>query len=108
MSVFDKDIVLDEAAFDTAIADFAALGDQLQQLRNDIEEMLQILKSGFDTPAGVKFMNSCEKSLFKPLDDQKLVIDHISKTLSESKQSYETVFREYEELQSVINRANNI
>ena len=50
--IFGEDIVLDEAAFTTAISDFAALGDQLQQLKNDIEDMLNILKSGFDTPAG--------------------------------------------------------
>ena len=45
--VFGEDIVLDEAAFNTAISDFAALGEQLQQLRIDIEDMLNILKAGF-------------------------------------------------------------
>ena len=105
--VFGEDIVLDEAAFHTAISDFADLSVQLQQLRTDIEDMLNILKTGFDTPAGRKFLNSCEKNLFEPLDAQKLVLDHISTTLSESKQAYESVFREYEALQSAINRANS-
>lgn len=105
--VFGEDIVLDEAAFTTAIADFAALSDQLEKLRTDIEDMLNILKAGFDTPAGVKFINSCEKNLFAPLDAQKLVLEHISTTLAESKQAYDSVFREYEALQSAINQANN-
>lgn len=105
--VFGEDIVLDEAAFNTAISDFAALGEQLQQLRIDIEDMLNILKAGFDTPAGAKFISSCEKNLFQPLDAQKLVLDHISKSLSESKQAYESVFREYEALQTAINQVNS-
>ena len=105
--VFGEDIVLDEAAFNTAISDFAALGEQLQQLRTDIEEMLNILKTGFDTPAGAKFISSCEKNLFQPLDAQKIVLDHISKSLSESKRAYESVFREYEALQATINQFNS-
>lgn len=104
--VFGKDIVLDEAAFQTAIEEFAALSDQLQQLRNEVEDMLNALKAGFDTPAGRKFINSCEQNLYKPLDDQKLVLDHISTTLLESKQKYDSVFREYEALQAVINQVN--
>lgn len=107
MSVFEEDIILDEEAFDTAISDFVALGVQLQQLRSDIEDMLSVLKAGFDTPAGVKFINSCENNLFKPLDAQKLVIDHIASSLAESKQAYESVFREYESLQTAINQVKN-
>ncbi len=101
--LFGEDIILDEAAFDAAIRDFAALGLQLQQLREEIETMLTELKAGFDTPAGRKFLNSCEKNLFVPLDAQKLVLAHISASLLESKQAYESVFREYEALCSVIN-----
>ncbi len=105
-TTFAQDIVLDEAAFDTAIADFEALGQKLETLRLDLEEMMTILKAGFDTPAGVKFINSCEEHLYRPLDDQKLVLQHISATLRESKLAYESVFREYEALQATINQAN--
>lgn len=106
-TIFWQDIVLDEEAFDRAIEDFAALSEQLKQLRTDIEEMLNGLKEGFNTPAGVKFINSCEKNLYEPLDAQKLVLDHISSTLSESKQAYSSVFSEYESLKNTINNVNN-
>ena len=106
-TILGEDIVLDEEAFQTAAADFQNLSRQLQQLRTDIEDMLTVLKAGFDTPAGVKFINSCEANLFRPLDAQKLVIDHISSSLNESKQAYESVFREYEALQAAINQVNN-
>lgn len=105
--VFGEDIVLDEAAFNTAISDFAALGEQLQRLRTELEDMMNILKEGFNTPAGAKFIKSCEKNLFQPLDAQKLVLDHISNSLMESKQAYESVFREYEALQTAINQVNS-
>lgn len=105
--VFGEDIVLDEAAFDTAIRDFDALGIQLKKLKTDIEDMLNELKQGFDTPAGRKFIASCEKNLSKPLDAQELVLNHIATTLRESKQAYESVFQEYEALQTAINQVNN-
>ena len=104
---FSEDIVLDEEAFDKAIEDFSALSDKLQRLRLEVEDMISAVCVGFDTPAGAKFIKSCEKNLFQPLDAQKVVLEHISSTLRESKQAYETVFREYEELQSTINKANN-
>ncbi len=102
--VFGKDIVLDEAAFQRASDDFAALGERLQSLRQELEDMVTTLKEGFDTPAGRKFIKSCEKNLFQPMDAQKLVLDHIASTLAESCQAYESVFREYEALQALINR----
>lgn len=85
-----KDIVLDEAAFDKAINDFTDLAEELKGLRTDIEELLGVLKEGFDTPAGRKFINSCEKNLLEPLERQKLVIEHISSTLTDVKGSYST------------------
>lgn len=106
-TIFGKDIILDEAAFTQAADDFRTLSGQLQELRGKIEDMMETLKAGFDTPAGVKFINSCEANLFTPLDAQKLVIDHISETLLLSKQSYDSVFQQYESLQSAINQVNN-
>ncbi|MBQ8298180.1 MAG: hypothetical protein IJX77_10410 [Ruminococcus sp.] len=97
------DIILDESAFSEAISGFADLSTELQNLRNDIEGLLAVLKTGFDTPAGRKFISSCEKNLLEPLDRQKLVLEHISGTLKEAKGSYSTVFTEYEELNAAIN-----
>lgn len=107
MSVFGEDIVLDEEAFETAIQDFAALSTKLLKLRGDLTDMMDGLREGFNTPAGVKFINACETNLFQPLDDQKLVIDHIASTLQQSKQAYESVFQAYEDLQEAINQVNN-
>lgn len=106
-TIFSNDIIIDEEAFNTAISEFSELSEKLQRLRNDIEDMLNNLKVGFDTPAGAKFLSACEANLFRPLDAQKLVLEHISLTLQESKQAYESVFREYENLQSTINKINN-
>lgn len=102
-----QDVVLDEEAFEKAIADFENLGEKLNNLRKEIEEMVDALKEGFNTPAGVKFINSCEANLFKPLDDQQLVLNHISSTLKDAKQSYSSVFDEYDRLKGLINSVNN-
>lgn len=101
--LFSEDMVLDEEAFSTAASDFSELSKKLQRLRGEIEDMLNTLRTGFDTPAGRMFTEACEKNLFGPLDDQKIVLDHISLTLLSSKQAYESVFREYEALQKTIN-----
>ena len=92
------DIVLDEEAFDKAINDFADLAIKLQSLRSDIDELLMILKQGFDTPAGRKFIGSCETCLLEPLERQKLVIEHVSATLKDVKGTYSPVFTEYKNL----------
>jgi hypothetical protein len=101
-TVFSEDLVIDEEAFTKAILDFAELGKQMQKLREDLEDMMNTLRKGFDTPAGTKFIKSCEKKLFQPIDDQKKVLEHITTTLQESKQAYVSVFREYEQLQTTI------
>lgn len=102
MGVFSEDIVLDEAAFDAASADFAALNVRLQNLRTELEEMLNTLKTGFDTPAGAQFLSSCAAHLFEPLDAQSIVLEHISTTLAQCREAYQSVFQEYETLQSAI------
>lgn len=99
-----NDIVLDEEAFNIAISEFEALSLKIQNLNNDVGQMLEILKKGFDTPAGVKFINACESNLKKPLEGQKRVIQHISDTLKEAKSSYNSVFNEYEDLQKITNK----
>ena len=101
------DIILDEEAFSSAANDFADLGKRLDRLRQDVTDMVNTLKTGFNTPAGEIFIKSCETNLFKPLDDQKLVLDHISETLGDARQAYESVFREYEALQTEINQKGN-
>lgn len=104
--VFGEDIVLNEEAFSTAVAEFEALSSKLKQLRTDIEEMLSILKPGFDTPAGRKLIAACESKLFEPLNAQELVLTHISDSLKESRQAYASVFQAYEELQTAIKQVN--
>ena len=104
--MFGEDIVLDEEAFTTAVQKFDELSVKLEKLRTDIEDMLNILKPGFDTPAGRKLVSACEEQLFEPMKAQKQVLDHISSTLKQSKKSYASVFQAYEELQATINQAN--
>lgn len=104
-AVFNKDIVLDEEAFEQAMTDFEGLSDKLQGLRDEIDRTLETLQTGFDTPAGRKFVTSCRNNLIKPLEDQRDVLNHISDTLQRSRQEYSTVFREYEALQTTIRQA---
>jgi len=102
-TVFGVDILLDESAFQTAASDFSALSTRLQNLRATIENMLNTLEEGFDTPAGTKFINSCKNNLLAPLNDQKLVITHISENLAIARQSYASVFSEYQQVTTSIN-----
>lgn len=104
-AVFNRDIVLDEEAFEQAMADFEDLSGKLQSLRDEIDRTLETLQTGFDTPAGRKFVTSCRNNLIKPLEDQRDVLNHISDTLQRSRQEYSTVFREYESLQTTIRQA---
>lgn len=101
------DLIIDEEAFDKAVEDFSQLSSKLQALRTDVEEIVNGLKTGFDTPAGRLFINSCEKNLFEPLDAQKIVLDHISSSLKEARQTYSSVFDEYDSFQTTIKESGN-
>lgn len=109
MSFFDamNGVVLDDEAFNTASTAFNELAASLQSLRNDVEEMLEALRTGFDTPAGRKFMSSCESNLIEPLEQQKLVIEHISSTLTMAKDKYSPIFDEYGQLNAQIRSFNS-
>jgi hypothetical protein len=101
-SITGKDIVIDEEAFQKASDDLTALSGRMQQLRGDVENMLDTLKTGFDTPAGRKFYNSCHSNLVLPLEQQKVVLDHIAQVLKQSRSKYQSVFDAYRELNGSI------
>jgi hypothetical protein len=102
MGVFDKNIIINEEAFVKASADIEALSGDLTKLSNKIKNLLSTLDKGFETPCGAKFHNSCEANLLRPLNDQRLVLNHISQVLRTSKSKYQSVFDEYRKLNSSI------
>jgi uncharacterized protein YukE len=103
LDALTKSIVLDEEAFTKASNDFDDLSQKINSLRKDIESMLDDLQRGFDSPAGRKFMDSCRNNLIKPMEEQKIVVDHISETLRKCTDAYRSVFDEYREVVSFIN-----
>ena len=102
-ALFNKDVILDQAAFAAAAKQFEELSLRLQKLDEEIEDMLEILQSGFDTPAGRTFVESCRENLNQPMKDQKVVLEHISQTLADVMQIYSGVFTKYEELNRTVN-----
>lgn len=103
MSLLSGDIILDQEAFDAASKDFMALEQKIKNLRQEIESAVEELEKGFNTPAGRKFIKSCKKNLFKPLNEQADTIKMMSNTLEEAKREYSVVFEEYEGLLKTIN-----
>lgn len=103
MSGLTKTLILDEEAFDKGVQDFEELSQKITTLRQSIEDMLNTLESGFDTPAGHKFIDSCRNNLLDPIDKQQKVVDHISETLKECRKDYTSVFEDYRELVQLIN-----
>ena len=103
LDIFKKSIVLDEEAFATAADEFDELAGKIDSLYNDIEEMLSILENGFDTPAGHKFINACEKTLLEPLEKQRKVVEHVSENLRDARTMYQSVFDDYRDLVNYFN-----
>ena len=100
---FNTNIVIEEEAFTTAANEFDELSGKIDSLMKDINEMLNDLKTGFDTPAGHKFVKSCESTLLEPLKQQRIVVTHISENLKTAKTMYESVFNEYREVVNAMN-----
>lgn len=104
-TLFSKDILLDDEAFRNAAAEFIQLSNDMNLLKKDIQDLLDELKTGFDTPAGKKFMEVCESGLLKALEDQANVIEHVSGNLKSAKNSYQSVFAEYQKLNRMIGQS---
>ena len=101
--LFTKTIVLDQDKFQKASDDFAELSRQMEQLQQDISSLLAELNRGFDTPAGRRFMDSCQKNLLDQLKNQADVIKHVSDNLKTARSEYESVFTEFGALNRTIN-----
>lgn len=99
---FPNDILLDEETFINASRQLEQLSKDMKNLEKDVKNGLENLQQGFQTPAGDKFIKFCRSHLLKPLRDQSLVIDHVSKNLSTAKNKYKTVFKEYQQLNNSI------
>lgn len=102
MFFFDKDVIIDQDAFQNASDRLAQLSENALSLKTQIETELDELMKGFDTTAGWKFKSACEGHLLKPIQNLSIVIMHISQNLQSAQRGYDSVFREYEQLNNAI------
>lgn len=100
MTSLQQDILLDDTAFASASADMKDLAARTEQLKEKMEKMYDDLSSALQTPAGEALELTAKNILIQPIDNLKLVVDHISATLEEIKGSgyYKDVFIKYEDL----------
>lgn len=103
---FSRDVIIDDDAFKNAVNEFSQLSGKLENLTNLINNILDELEDGFNTPAGRKFISKYKEVLLKPLKDQRLIIDHVSDNLKSAEQSYSSVFEEYKKLNQTIESVN--
>lgn len=101
-----KDIVLNQDAFHNASERLDNLSRNVLSLRQEIEEAMEELMKGFDTSAGLKFKGACEARLLNPMRDLSAVIMYIARNLQTARESYGSVFLEYERLNSLIRGAD--
>lgn len=95
-----QDILLDDAAFNTASSEMATLKTRTETLKTKLEEMYKELTTALDTPAGKQVEITAGKVLIKPIEDLLLVIQHISDTLTEiiGTGHYKDIFIKFEQL----------
>ncbi len=95
-----QDITLNSDAFNTASTEMAALKTRAETLKTKLEKMYTDLTTALDTPAGKEIEVTAKDVLIKPINDLILVIDQMSKTLTEIIQTpyYQGVFDKYEQL----------
>lgn len=94
----EQDIKLSSEAFKTAANEMSALKTRAETLKTTLEQMYNDLTTALDTPAGKEI--EAKDVLIKPIDDLILVIDQMSKTLDDIKDTpyYQGVFDKYEQL----------
>lgn len=100
MATLQQDILLDSTALATAVTSMSELSGKVQQLKEDLETLYDGLASALQTPAGEAMDLKAKDILVKPIDDLKLIVDHISDTLNDitGTDYYQNVFDKYSEL----------
>lgn len=93
-----KKILLDDVKLTEAAKEMTDIASDLTKLKNQIQELLNNMKSGYDTPAGRKFQEVCSEGLLKLFDDQIAVINHVAENLNTAQTQYQSVFEEYRTL----------
>jgi arginine deiminase len=98
----NRNIVLDQNHFESAATEFQNLSEDLTRLENRIRELLDELMEGFATPAGARFFQAVNNRLLDPIHDQAIVLEHVSQNLHRARSSYQSVFDQYQALNSSI------
>ena len=94
----NKDIILDDQQFQKTANRFLELAREMQTLEKDITTELANLKPAFRTPAGDAFFQACESILLERIKEQKKALESITTTLNQARNTYASVFREYDAL----------
>ncbi|MDD6824800.1 MAG: hypothetical protein PUE12_01560 [Oscillospiraceae bacterium] len=104
MFALQQEIYLDDSALQTASEEMNELSQRTANLKTAIEELYEDLTTALQTPCGEAFKTISKDVLVKPIDDLKLIVDHISQTLETIKGQgyYKDVFDEYENLNNSI------
>jgi len=99
------DIILDDAAFNTASEQMAVLKTRTEALRTKLETMYHNVTTALDTPAGQALEITAKDVLIEPIDKMLVVIEHVSSTLNEiiGEGHYKDVFVKFEELNQSVN-----
>jgi len=100
MASLSQDILLDDTALSNASTEMKALAERTQLLKDTLSQLYDDLESALQTPAGEALELTAKDVLIKPIDDLKLIIDHISETLETIKGGgyYKDVFDKFTEL----------
>ena len=101
-----QDMVIDKEAFAAASKKLTDLGTKITALDEDVEEMLQLLTCGLNTPAGHKLAGVARKYLREPINDQSAVCKHIAETLDDVQKEYQSVFDRYGSLNATLKSYN--
>ncbi len=99
-----RDITIDDAAFKVAAQGMKDLKKRAEDLKTKLEQMYDDLSTALDTPAGKAIELKAKDVLIEPIENLRLVIEHISSTLTEIMGSgyYKDVFVKFEELNNSI------
>jgi len=100
MASLSQDILLDDNALADASAAMNALATRTQNLKDTLSQLYDDMESALQTPAGEALDLTAKDVIIKPIDDLKLIIDHISSTLDTIKGGgyYKDVFDKFSEL----------
>ena len=91
-------LIINEEAMETAKSGYDDCASRMRTLRDKLKTAVDDIREGWDSDAGKAFFKKFDEQWYKNFNDYIAVIEHMSENMTKSKNKYQPLFDEADNL----------